>query len=122
MQLEQLALNITHKVRQTGAETQHCHDPWKIDAHPPAMFPLIFQSLHGHKISFVQHFTRTRLYLERRVSNMCQKHFWKEHLCVLQVFLCALISRLVCVRTCTHLRGNITPRQHKTWAFKWAKH
>jgi len=23
-----------------------------------------------------------------------QKHFWKEHLCALQVFLCALVSRL----------------------------
>jgi len=24
-----------------------------------------------------------------------QKHFWREHLCALQVFLCALISRPV---------------------------
>src|SRR6218665_296399 len=24
-----------------------------------------------------------------------QKHFWKEHLCALQVFLCVLVSRLV---------------------------
>jgi len=26
------------------------------------------------------------------------KHFWKEHLRALQVFLCALISRPVCTR------------------------
>jgi len=32
-----------------------------------------------------------------------QKHFWKEHLCTLQVFLCALFSQPVCV--CTHVRG-----------------
>src|SRR6218665_962807 len=25
-----------------------------------------------------------------------QKHFWKEHLCALQVFFCALVSWLVC--------------------------
>src|SRR6218665_3705871 len=29
-----------------------------------------------------------------------QKHFWREHLCALKVFLCALVSR-------TQLRGNI---------------
>jgi len=40
-----------------------------------------------------------------------QTHFWKEHnsehLCALQVFLCALVSWLVCVRTSPQLRGNI---------------
>jgi len=36
-----------------------------------------------------------------------QKHFWKEHLCALQVFLCALVSRPVRVRTLAQLRGNI---------------
>ena len=34
-----------------------------------------------------------------------QKHLWKEHLCALQVFLCALVSRPVCTRT--QLRANI---------------
>jgi len=34
-----------------------------------------------------------------------QKHFCKEHLCALQVFLCALVSRLVYVRTRTQLRN-----------------
>ena len=59
-----------------------------------AMFLLIFQSLCAHKISFVHHFTRTHLYVERRVWNVCKNIFWKEHLCALQVLLCALISRL----------------------------
>ena len=39
-----------------------------------------------------------------------QVHFWKEHLCTLQVFLCALsalVSRLLCERTLARLRGNI---------------
>src|SRR6218665_1175347 len=35
------------------------------------------------------------------------KHVWKEHLCALQVFLCALVSRLVSVRTRAQVRGNI---------------
>src|SRR6218665_3931464 len=36
-----------------------------------------------------------------------QKHFGKEHLWSLQVFLRVLIWRPVCVRTCAQLRGNI---------------
>jgi len=36
-----------------------------------------------------------------------QNHFWKEDLCALQVFMCALVSQLVCVRTRAQLRGNI---------------
>jgi len=36
-----------------------------------------------------------------------QKYFWWEHFCPLQVFLCALVSRPVRVRTRTQLRGNI---------------
>jgi len=36
-----------------------------------------------------------------------KKHVWKEHLCAHQVFLCALVSLLVCVCTRTQLRGNI---------------
>src|SRR6218665_3851592 len=35
-----------------------------------------------------------------------QRHFWRGHLRVLQVFLCALVSQIVCARTCTQLRGN----------------
>src|SRR6218665_3625826 len=38
---------------------------------------------------------------------MCKTHFWKEHLCTLQVSLCALVSRLVCVHARAQLRGNI---------------
>jgi len=36
-----------------------------------------------------------------------QTHFLKENCCVLQVSLCALISRPVCARTRVQLRGNI---------------
>jgi len=36
-----------------------------------------------------------------------QTHVFKGNVCVLQVFLCALISRPVCTRTRTQLRGNI---------------
>jgi len=64
---------------------------------PPAMFPLVFQNLHT--IAFVQHFTRTHLYLERHVWNMCKNSFGRNIYCALQVFLCALVSQLVC--TCT---------------------
>jgi len=38
-----------------------------------------------------------------------QKHFWREHLCALQVFLCAPVSQLVCAHTCAQLRRNIGP-------------
>src|SRR6218665_286357 len=34
-----------------------------------------------------------------------QRHFLKENLCALQVYLCALVLRLVCARA--QLRGNI---------------
>ena len=40
----------------------------------------------------LQHFTWTNLNLGWRVWNMCKKQFWREHLCALQVFLCALVS------------------------------
>jgi len=37
-----------------------------------------------------------------------QKHFWKEHLCALQVFLCVHISWLVCAHAHTHsLEGTL---------------
>jgi len=38
-----------------------------------------------------------------------QKHYLKENLCALQVFLCALISRPAWARTHAQLRGNIGP-------------
>src|SRR6218665_2385028 len=34
-------------------------EPYKIPLHSSPMFPLIFWSLCAHKISFVQHFTKT---------------------------------------------------------------
>src|SRR6218665_2072378 len=36
-----------------------------------------------------------------------QTHFWKEHLCALQVLLFALVSRRARARTRAQLRGNI---------------
>jgi len=42
---------------------------------PWAMFPLIFKSLCPHKISCVQHFTSTRLYLEQHVL-ICAKNIF----------------------------------------------
>src|SRR6218665_173487 len=72
------------------------------------MFPLIFQSLCAHKISFVQHDTWTHLYLVTACMQCLQKHFWKEYLCALQVFLCAFVSRLVCACTHAHsLKGTL---------------
>ena|SRR6218665_490268 len=38
---------------------------------------------------------------------MCKRHFWREHLCALQVLLCALVSRPVSAHTRAQLRGNI---------------
>jgi len=67
---------------------------------------LIFQRLCAHKIAFVQQFTRTHLYMERRVWNICKKPYWKEHLCTLIVFLCALVSQPVRARTRAQLKGN----------------
>jgi len=61
------------------------------------------------KISFVQHFTRTHMNLEWHVWNMCQNHFWKVHLCALQILLCALISWPQCALTRAQFRGNIGP-------------
>ena len=43
-----------------------------------------------------------------------QKHFWKKHLCALQVFLCALVSRPVCIRIDAQLRGNIGRNRAET--------
>src|SRR6218665_245049 len=40
---------------------------------------------------------------------MC-KHFRREHSCSLRVFLCALVSRFVCERSCAQLIGNINCR------------
>jgi len=38
-----------------------------------------------------------------------QNHFWKKHLCALQVFLCACVSRPVRARTSAQLRKNSAP-------------
>jgi len=59
-----------------------------------------------------QHFFCAALYLNSSEFGMTcmkyvQKHIWKELLCVLQVFLCSLVSQSVCARTRAQLRGNI---------------
>jgi len=36
-----------------------------------------------------------------------QKHFWRERLCALYVFLCAHVSRPVCASRRAQFRGNI---------------
>ena len=64
------------------------------------MLPQIFQSLCAHEISFVQHLTRTVLHLEQMCIKYLQRYFRKEHLCVLEVFMCTLVSR-------AQLKGNI---------------
>jgi len=41
------------------------------------------------------------------VYDICEKYFWKEHLCCLQGFLGALVSQLVSMRTCVQLTGTV---------------
>jgi len=65
------------------------------------MFPLIFQSLCVHKISFVQYFTRTHLYLEWRIWNMCKIIFVRSK------FSCVHLSHGLCVGAQAQPRGNI---------------
>ena len=61
------------------------------------MFPLIFQSLCAHKISVVQHFTRTRLY-KNGVYEICAKTFLEgKFMCAQSFLVCARLA--VCVRT-----------------------
>jgi len=68
------------------------------------MFPLIFQNLCAHKISFVQHFTRTHLYFERRVWNTW-KNIFRRNIYVRAKFSCVRLSHGLCARA--QLRGNI---------------
>ena len=68
------------------------------------MFPVIFKSLCAHKISFGQHFTRTHLYLERRVWNLC-KNMFGRNIYVRSKFSCVRSSHGLCARA--QLRVNI---------------
>ena len=53
--------------------------------------------------TFYQH-----LYIFRiTFMKYAQKHFLKENLCALHIFLCAHVSRPVCARTRAQLRRNI---------------
>src|SRR6218665_3868294 len=61
------------------------------------MFPLLFESLCAHKISFVQHFTRTRLYnLWNDMYEIMCKHFKKKHMCAPSFLVCAHLTACVC--------------------------
>ena len=62
------------------------------------MFLLICQSLCAHKISFVQHFSTTHLYLERRVWNMC-KNIFGRNIYVCSKFSSVCSSHDLCART-----------------------
>jgi len=87
---------------------------WKMHYWPYTLIWVVFDVLSNfsklcvHRISFVQHFTRTHLYLEWCVWNMCKNIFGRNILCALQVFLCALVSCLVCAHTRAQLRWNIS--------------
>jgi len=68
---------------------------WSSNLYSPSMFPLIFQSLCAQKISFVQHFTMSHLFLEWNVWNMWKNIFGRTSMCA-QSFTCiGLISPLV---------------------------
>ena len=71
------------------------------------MFPLIFQSQCAHQNFFCATFYQDSSVFGTTCMKYVQKHFWKEHLYALKVFLCALISWLVCARTRAQLTGNI---------------
>ena len=64
-----------------------------------SMFPLIFQSLCAHKISFVKQFIKTHLYLEWRVWNNVQKHVCGRNIYVLSKFSCVPSSHGLCAHT-----------------------
>jgi len=60
-----------------------------------ATFPLIFQSLCAHKISFVQHFITTHLYFKWVYEIiMCKNNFGRK--IYVHSSLCALVSLFVC--------------------------
>ena len=74
---------------------------------PRPMFPLTFQNLCVHKISLVQNFTRTHLYLEWRVRNMC-KSLVGSNIYVHSKFSCVRSSQGLCARAHAHsLKGTL---------------
>src|SRR6218665_1965315 len=64
--------------------------------------PSIFQSLCVHKISVVQHFSRTPLYLKQRVQSMC-KIIFGTNICVRSKFSCVRSSHGLCA--CAHVHS-----------------
>ena len=66
---------------------------------PPQMFPLNSFKPMCQVISFVQHFPRTHLYLERRIWNMCKNTFRRK------VFVRSYF--LACAHLTTHVRTRV---------------
>ena len=80
--------------------------PCKTEGMSQCSIDAVTLSVLGLSLTLVIHWLMP-LYLEWHVWNMCNKPYWKEHLCALQVFLWTLASQPVCARTCAQLRGNI---------------
>jgi len=53
------------------------------------------------KISYVQHFTSTHLYLERHVGNMCKNILKGKCMCVPSCCACAHLTTCVRTHKCT---------------------
>jgi len=71
------------------------------------------------KLSRVQHFTSTHLYLERHARNMCKVFFKGKFMCAQCFLVCAHLRTCVLARTCAELSGNIG-QDYKSWFVKWA--
>jgi len=75
------------------------------------MFPLIFQSLCAHKISFVQHFTTTHCIWNIAICALCKNIFWRD-IYVHYKFSCVCSSYSLCARAQAHsLEGTLVLRQ-----------
>src|SRR6218665_669673 len=77
-------------------------------AWPPTL-PLNFPKYVSAQNFFCPTFYQDASVFGTTCMKYVQKHFWREHLCALQVFLCAPVSQLVCTHTCAQLRRNIDP-------------
>ena len=82
------------------------------------MLPLFFLNLCAHKMFAT--FYQDPSVFGTTCMKYVPKHFWKEHLCALQVFLCVLVSQLVCARAHS-LRGTL-PMGHKHTYFNCISH
>src|SRR6218665_3914765 len=85
-----------------------------------SMLPLIFLSQCAYKISFMQHHTLL-ISISNDTYEICKKTSWRKNFCALQVSLCTLVSRPLCLRT--RLIHTLEPREkhqifrHFYWNF-----